>query len=948
MLYGREGELRRIRSFLDAIRAGRSEVLLLTGGPGAGKTALLDQAVSQAEGDATGLRLLRANGVESEADLPFAALHQLLRPLLPGMSALPAPQAAALSRAFGLGADAAADAGGDLAASLGVLTLLSEAAGEGPVLCVVDDAHWLDAPSVGALGFVARRPAAEAIGLLLAARDGHAARFSGLPELPVPGLDRRAATALLAERHPRLAAHVRERIATETGGIPLALHDLPGALSDSQCAGRTPPLGPLPLPERLRRLYAGRVRALPAGTGLLLLAAAAEDRGDLDAVLRAAGDLGARAADLDAAEQAGVITIEEAPDGRCVRFRHPLVRSAVYHDAPFSRRLAVHQALAAALDPERAAWHRAAAATGPDTAVARDLERGAGEALRRGAPGSASIALERAAWLTASAPDRADLLVSAAEAAGRAGDLDRADALADRAARAGADVAGQARLGLLRAEAAFDRGSPAEVHRLLLDRSAPITDTHPELAVTMLLDAVKNGWFLNDPARTLAAAKALAAVPLPHASELTPLVHTVLDLIQVIDDADVAAGDTAGSRAGSALPRGPTAQLGGTTSGTKSAGPQRDTSLGDTPLGAILAAAAAMTGDDMAVSDVASEAVRACRAAGRIGWLPLALQLLASAELLSGRFPLARATATEGLELAAELGQGNRICHFQGVLAWLDAIAGEEESCRDLATRCLRHAEAQRIPPSAAIASWALGLLDLPLGHAEQALAHLLPHTEATGGHPLIALMRTPDLVEAAVRARRPELSEPHLARYAEWSARAGRDWALAALHRCQALLAERDDDAERHFRTALELHARAEFTDRPRVFDQARTRLVYGEWLRRTRRRAEARKPLRAAYDAFDRIGATVWARRAEAELRATGHSANPASPATAELATLTAQELQVVRMATTGASNREIATQLFLSPRTVAYHLYKAFPKLGVSSRVELTALLRDQLPL
>ncbi|MGP3937467.1 helix-turn-helix transcriptional regulator [Nonomuraea sp. KM88] len=921
MLYGRDAELRRIQHLIEAVRAGGSAALLLTGEPGTGKTALLDHSAGRAEG----VRVLRVHGVESEADLPFAALHQLLRPLLPGVRALPGPQAAALSRAFGLagpgdGGPAAEGAGGRLLVSLGMLTLLGDAAEETPVLCVVDDAHWLDVPSADALGFVGRRLTGESIGLLFAVRDGSPARFPGLPELPVRGLDHASASAFLAERHPELAAHVRERIAAAAGGNPLALADLPTALTADQRTAHTPLLGPLPIPDHLRRLYADRVRDLPADTATLLLVAAAEDGGELAAVLRAAGELGVRAQALDAAERAGIVTIEDTADGRRVVFRHPLVRTAVYHDAPFSRRLAVHRALARALDPERGAWHRAAAATGPDAEVARDLERGALRALRRGAPGTAAVALERAAWLTASAPDRAALLVSAAEAAGTSGDPELAEALAGQAERAGAGPEGRARLGLLRASAAFDRGSPADVHRLLLDRSAPIARTYPELAATMLLDAVKNGWFLNDPARTRSASEALAAVPLPHGSPLTPLVGTVLALGQVVDGA------------------------GHPVDGMENARPPLGAVTPETPLGAIMTAAAAMVGDDVGLTDVAGEAVRACRAAGRIGWLPLALQLLASAELLSGRHHFAAATAAEGLDLAVELGQDNRACHFRGVLAWLDAVAGEEESCRERAMLCLRHAEAQRIPPSAAIASWALGLLDLSLGHADEALAHLLPHAAVSGGHPLIAIMQTPDLVEAAARAGRADLARPHLARYAAWSARVRRDWALAALHRCSALLADHDD-AESHFERALELHDRAGLSGRPRAFDHARTRLAYGEWLRRARRRADARGPLQAAFEAFDRLGATAWAERANAELRATGHGSKPAATATAGLAALTPQELQVVRMATTGASNREIAAHLFLSPRTVAYHLYKAFPKLGVTSRVELAALLHDR---
>jgi DNA-binding CsgD family transcriptional regulator len=458
---------------------------------------------------------------------------------------------------------------------------------------------------------------------------------------------------------------------------------------------------------------------------------------------------------------------------------------------------------------------------------------------------------------------------------------------------------------------------------MLMSTAPAVAAEHAELAATMLVDAVKNGWFMNDVARTRNAARVLRTVRLPADSALTPLVRTALGL---------------GDLVGDPLHHLPTQEH------NQFATPKQSTSdtAAASPLARILVATAATAvGNDPVAIQAATTAVRLCRSTGQVGWLPLALQLLASTEMLSGRHEFAAASASEGLDLADALGQDNRVCHFRALLAWLHAVRGDEESCRDLAMLSLRHAEAHRITPTVAIGQWALGLLELGRGHTEQALTHLLPRSELTGAHPVVVPRQTPDLVEAAVRAGRGDLVRPHVDRFAAWTASSDQTWAVAALARCHALLAGQDEDAERHFTAALHAYERAEADGHPRPFDRARTQLLYGEWLRRMSRRSDARTPLRAAAQEFHRLDAAPWARRASAELRATGQQqAGPvAVPAGARL---TPQELQVVRLAAMGASNKEIAAQLFLSPRTVGYHLYKAFPKLGVGSRSELAHLL------
>ncbi|HWD79225.1 MAG TPA: LuxR C-terminal-related transcriptional regulator, partial [Kribbella sp.] len=796
-----------------------------------------------------------------------------------------------------------------------------------PLLCLIDDAHWLDEPSVDTLRFIAGRLLAERIGMLFAVRDGETILFPGAPEIMLAGLDAAAATELLADAHPDLTGDLIQRLIEETSANPLALRELPTALSAAQRAGLEPLTGPLPLPERVQQIYAAQLETLPAETRALLLLSAAEETGDLSVVLRAAEARGLEPAALLPAEAAGVVGIEESVAGRRIVFRHPLLRAAAYRTGSVGDRIDAHRDLAQVLDPEldadRRAWHLAAATTGPDAVVAADLERCGQQALERGGPATAATAFERAAWLSTSVAERARRLSAAAHAANTAGYPARAERLVERSDQLTGDLLVRARNRHLRASMAFDRGSPATTHRLLMTDIDQVAAADPELAAELLVDAVKNAWFANDQDWSREVLRALDALTLPPDSPHRSAVRVVLDLA---DRHRVLTGSRPLGRPDFSC----------------EVGHEHDRS----PVELVLQAAADLSlADDDAALAAAETAVRVCRTGGRPALLVLSLQILASVEMLTGRYRYARANATEGLELSTMLGQQNRCCHFEALLAWLDAVAGAEEPCRRLAARALGHAEVHRVTPVVAIGHWALCLLDLGLGRPGESVEQWTFRDHSASEHPLIAMLRTPDLIEAAARADRRELVRDRGAQLTAWATDSNRPAARAIDLRCRALLENDDTAAGGLYRQALELHDEAARSGQPRPFDRARTQLLYGEWLRRQRRRTEARVPLRAAADTFDQLGARPWSERAVGELRAAGIAGRTAQPP--PLADLTPQELQVVRLARDGASNREIGAQLYLSPRTVGYHLQKVFRKLSIRSRVELAQLPFDQGP-
>jgi DNA-binding CsgD family transcriptional regulator len=888
-LYGRDAELAVLSDLLDQARKGTSGPLLLRGDPGIGKTAL----VGEVTGRASGFRVLRAAGIEEESELPFAGLHLLLRPALDRISALPGVQAQALRGALGLAEAGAPDR---FLVGLAVLSLLAELAADQPLLCVVDDAQWLDRASADALLFAARRLDTESVVLLLCARTG-AFPAAGLPELHLAGLSAQAATELVG---PGLSPSRRYRVLAEAAGNPLALLELPRAVTGAWREG------PLPLTDRLLGAFESQLAGLPERTRTVLLVAAAEGTGDLAPILRAAGTLGASLADLDPARTAGLIEV----DGTALTFRHPLIRAAVHHAAPLMLRRAVHQALAAALDApgqaDRRAWQRAAAAAGPDEEIAAALDRAAGRVRERGGDTGALAWHQRAAELSTDPVAKARRLNLAAEAAAGSGDLDQAGAFAAQSlalvtAEAAAEHAPLTAQALqVQATVAFLRGEPAAAHRRLVEASELIAAVDPEQASALLIEAVHAGWYAGEDELTDGVTRLEGQRLRP-----TPLEQLLLRAVAPI----------LGRPADQADPDGALAEA-------------RAAAAGNAPGLVLLCGLALLLGQDQAAQQIGGELSRELRAAGQIGWLPSVLFYAGAAQAYGGRHEEALRTVAEGLRLARDTGQQRWVDAFAEPLALLAAARGDEQLCQQLTAEAL-----SRVSRPAWSVPWtgsALGLLDLGLGRAESALARLETLAEGRRFFHIAATRSTPDLVEAAVRLGRPGAAAEPLALFETWSRNTGQPWTTALVHRCRALL-HGDED---RFRAALALH---EQDSRP--FDEARTRLLYGEWLRREKRKADASTQLRAALETFERTGAAPWGQRAHAELTATGTAGRTADHGRS--GSLTPQELQIVRLAAQGQSNKDIAAQLFLSARTVGHHLYKAYPKLGVASRSELAGL-------
>ncbi|WP_182905217.1 helix-turn-helix transcriptional regulator [Microbispora sp. H13382] len=909
MLWGRATDQAVIDGLLDRARAGRSGVLVVRGEPGIGKTSLLAYAADRAR-DTRDMRVLRGVGVETEAEIPFASLHLLLWHGLDRLDALPAPQAAALRGAFGL-----APVTNRLLAGLAVLSLLAELAEGGPLLCLVDDAQWLDQESAQALRFAAHRLHAEGIVMIFAARDGFDP--SGLPEHRLPGIDAGSAAALLDHAAPGLAPGTRDRLIEESCGNPLALLELP----------RTAPpaydRSPLPLPDRIQQAYAIRIAGLPPDAQRALLLTALTDGGDLDVIVRAGRELGIAPAALGVAEKSGLIRI----DGGRVAFTHPLMRAAAFRHGTYDLRLEVHAVLARLLEhqPDRRAWHLAAAATGPDETAALALEQAARRARDRDGNAAACAALERAAELTEDRALKAGRLTAAAVAAADAGQADRAKHLVERAAELVTGPRSRARLCELRARIAFDEGAPYLAHDLLMqgaeelaalagtDEEGPGGQTRQDriAAGLMLTDAARNAWQLSDPDRVAEAAARLHGLGLRPEDGLDPAVQAVTGAAVLLRQ---------GPAQGVPIMRDMVASGGRITSGAHT-------------FRINAAFVAPLVGDFRTGHDISAAMAEECRAAGDVGKLPLVHVTLAAAELYLGRFRDAEATAAEGLRLISDTGQRNRAGYLEGTLAWLAAVRGEADRCAELAARCRDRFDANHIVNGLAWAEWAPALLDLGRGRFAEALDRLDAAMTGPVRHQIQAVYFAPDQIEAAVRLGLPA-HEP-LCRFEEWATASGQDWALAVLHRCRALVEPDGERAHEHFRTAVRLHAGS-----GRPWEAARTRLAFGERLRRERDKGSARPHLRAAWETFERLGARPWAERASTELRATGDTGSPAARGEA-LSALSPQELQIVRLAAKGLTNREIGARLFLSPKTVSYHLYRAFPKLNVASRAQLAGL-------
>ncbi len=886
MLIGREAETAGLGRLLDAARGGTSGSLLLRGEAGIGKTALLDEAAAAAEG----FLVLRATGIESEAELPYATLHQLLRPLEGRIDRLAEPQARALGGALGLAHEREPDR---FLVGVGTLTLLADAAEEQPVLVLLDDAAWFDRESSHALGFAARRLQAEGVVLLFAVRDEPGRRLFALPgvdELRVERLGEERARELLRTSYgDGIDSARREDVVLRAAGNPLALLEL---ARDSASAGGT------------EQAFAARVGALPEATRDLLLLAAADSTTSLAVVGAAAHELGLDAAALEPAETAGLV---HAAHGT-IAFRHPLVRSAVYHAAPFAARARAHTALAEVLDAEedadRRAWHHAAAVLGTDDRVAAELERTADRALRRAGHAAASAALERAAELSDDGGARGRRLVDAAHEAGMAGDGDRALALLDRVSGF-TDPACEAQAALIRGQVALYRTSRE--------------------SFDWFLRAGSLGHAVAPPVALQAMIRAIEAFGQGRLYGRLPELQAVVDVL---------CASTPDERSALGVVRGFTAFAAGDFD---SAFPALEEGVAESagstnPMTLLHAAwAAAFTSDLGQPTALAARAEGLARATGAIGALVPILTTRAVWELAAARLVPAEAAASEILVLAPETGQESLAAIGLAVLAHIDAIRGREDSCRARAAEAIAIGDARETCQPISAAGAALAALELGLGRPADALARL--QTIFDEGHQAYRYTVIDDLIEAAVRAGQPDDALDPLAAWQHWVRHSGLVTGQVVIARARALLAPAED-ADARFQEALALHEQA-----PWPFVHARTELAYGEFLRRARRKIEARVQLRSALARFEALDAAPWADRAAGELRATGETARKRDPST--LTELTPQELQIARLAAEGGRNREIAGRLFLSPKTVEYHLRKVFQKLDITSRSELARL-------
>jgi DNA-binding CsgD family transcriptional regulator len=897
MLLGREPEREALEKLLDGARDGRSGVLALVGEVGIGKTSLLDHAQERAGG----MRVLRARGIVSEAQIPFAALFELLRPALACLDTIPRPQAAALEGALAL---RPARAGDRFAIGAATLSLVGAYAETQPVAVLVDDVHWLDGSSADALRFAFRRLLAEPVAVVLAARAGEPSLLddADFPVLVVEGLDAEAASALI--RRPDVAA----RLHRETGGNPLALIEL--------ARGRLPELAPevpLPVTTSVTEAYLQRAASLPEATRDALVLAAATDRGDLALLARAAERLGVSLADLDAAAADGLVTLE----GARVEFRHPLARSALYAAAAPERRRAVHRALAETLpdlDSDRRAWHLALAAGGPDEHASSALAQAAERAHERSAYDVSAQAFERAARLSPERERRALLLYEAADAAWLGGRGDRALALLDEAAEGSDDEPLSVDIDHLRGHIALSRGPLSAGKRLL---AAAADRAEAEAAVVMVAELVMAAFFAADPATMRAAGERAAALGAGNGAGRTAFFGRIAEGMALVFNGEGDRGAAAIREAVHIL--------------------ERSDELRDDPRLLVWAPMGPLWLREAGVGhELVERAVRSARAHAAVGALPHLLTLVATQHATTDRWVEAHATFDEAVALARETGQQVALANALARLAGLEARLGRDDRCRAHADEALAIARAEDAGLCEIWALAALRDLELVRGDVEAALlrADEQQAVLAQRGIGDVDLAPAPEQVELLLRLSR----EPDAAAVAEEFGRAaaakGQPWALARAARARGLVAP-DGEVDRWFQEALALHAHT-----PDVFEAARTELAYGARLRRGGERAQAREHLRAALEAFDALGAAPWADAARTELAATGETARRRDPST--LDELTPQELQVAVILSEGRTTREAAAALFLSPKTIEYHLRNVYRKLAVHSRDELRRAL------
>lgn len=911
-LCGRRHECNALDRLLADVRGGQSRVLVLRGEAGVGKTALLEHLAA----NASGCRIARAAGVESEMELAFSAVHQLCAPLLNHRERLPRPQRDALGTAFGLSAGTAVDR---FLVGLAVLSLLSDAAEDRPLVCVVDDAQWLDHASAQVLGFVARRLLAESVAMVFAVRDTRDdSEFANLPAMVIAGLSEADALALLNSAIPgRLDERVRDRVVAESNGNPLALLELPKELTAAELAGGFRRPDARPVANLIEQSLLRRVRALPVETQRLLLAASAEPIGDVTLLWRAAAVLGIGADAAAPAVADGLIEL-----GVRVRFRYPLARSASYRAATARERRETHRALAQvtdpAADPDRRAWHLAHAALGPDETVAGELERSADRAQGRGGIAAAAAFLERATDLTPDPARRVARALAAAQAKFEAGAANAAYELLAAAEIGPLDDLQRARLARMRAHIVFAQRRGRDAPALLLDAAKRLEPLHAALARETYVEALGAEIFvgrLGAPNAIRVAEAARAAPPAPTPPRSTDL---LLDGLATRFANGYAAGVEPLRRA--------------LHSFREQAGRSKDGILhwlwtacpvAPEPLASDL-------WDDESWHELATHAVRLARDAGALATLPIALSYRAAVHVHAGEFAAASALIQEADAITEATGNAPLRYTSLALAAW----RGDEGPAVRQIESAVKEATARGEGRALGLAGYATAVLYNGLGRYEAALAaarHACEHDDlGFFGWSLI------ELVEAGVRTGAPDVAAVALRQLEERARAAGSDWALGILARSSALL-EHGWSADALYREALVRLERCRI-----VVHLARAHLVYGEWLRRENRRVDARQQLRIAYEMLGRIGAEAFAERARAELAATGETVRKRLEQSRDV--LTAQEVLVARLAAQGRTNPEIGAQLFISPRTAEYHLRKVFTKLGISSRRNLRDAIRD----
>jgi DNA-binding CsgD family transcriptional regulator len=908
---GRATERSALDGLLATARDGRSGVLVLRGEAGIGKTALLRYAARQA----AGFRVVQVVGVQAEMELPFAGIHQLCAPMLGKGAALPAPQRDALNVALGLASGAVPD---HFLVGLAVLGLLSAAAEERPLLCLVEDAQWLDAASSHILGFVGRRMLAESVAIVIAVREpATAADFDRLPELWLEGLDDQAARAVLAGTVTgRLDGHVRDRIIAETRANPLALLELPGRMSAAELAGGFElPAVAAELPAHIEDHYVRRVGELPEATRRLLLLAAADPLGDATLVWRAGRQLGLDTAALAPAEEAELLEI-----GSQVRFRHPLVRSAVYRAASADSRQRVHEALAEVSDPEadadRRAWHRALATADPDEDVAAELERSAGRAQARGGVAATAAFLQRAVALTPDPARRVSRALAAAQASVQSAAFDTALALLAAAEAGAGHEAEHARVDLLRAQLQFISRRGSEATTQLLAAARRLEPLDAPLARETYVDAFSSALFgarLNGEVGLAQVADVGRHAPRP--SDGDPRAADLLldALIALSDDYEAAV-----PACRSAI---------GRLAGDQASAQERLRWLWQ---GCVLAIE---MWDDECAYVLSDRSVDIARETGTLSELALALSARTPVLVLCGELSAAASTVaeTESVQDATGIGAAP-----YGALI-LDAWRGRAGETRDLIAATTREAGARGEGIGLAICDYALAVLCNGAGRYEEALAAAVSASEHH--EVVVENWGLGELAEAATRCGRTDLAYAAVDRLARKARATQTDWALGIAARSRALVSE-GDDAERAFGEAIERLGRT----RVRA-ELARAHLLYGEWLRREGRRRDARAELHRARELFTAMGMTAFAARAGGEQGATGEHVRRGGAETRD--ELTAQQTQIAELARDGLSNAEIGARLFLSPRTVEWHLHHVFSKLGISSRRQLPGALPAAAP-